>query len=158
MSRKSKDAPRGFAKAGQVLRGIFKELENPRRLREAHLFGLWEQIASAEIKKRARPERLAGTTLYVAVSEPVWAFELALKYRRMLLAAFQREVGKENLTDIVFHAGRKIEYNQATNSPEKRNPPARPASGSPRQRGDKGASGNFQMHRKQASAGRQEWQ
>jgi len=105
MSRKSKENRIGFTKVDKVLRGIIKNLENPQKLQEAHLFELWHSLIDPEVKKRAVPERLYGKTLYVRVSEPIWAHELTLNYRSRILDLLQKEVGKEHLTDIRFHAG-----------------------------------------------------
>lgn len=106
MSRKSKDNRIGFTKVDKVLRGIIKNLENPQKLQEAHLFELWHSLADPEVKKHAIPERLYGKTLYVRASEPIWAHELALNHRSKILDLLQKQVGEENLIDIRFHAGR----------------------------------------------------
>ncbi|MBI4971136.1 MAG: DUF721 domain-containing protein [Candidatus Omnitrophica bacterium] len=105
MSRKLKDKKVGFTKVEKVVRGIIKTLESPQKLQEAYLFELWNNLVDPEVKKRASPERLYGKTLYVKVKEPMWAHEMTLNHRTRILEILQREVGKENLNDIRFHAG-----------------------------------------------------
>ena len=108
MSRKFKGQNPGFTKVEKVIRGLIKNLESPQKLQEAYLFELWDRLVDADVKKRAVPERLYGKVLYVVVGDPMWAHELALNQRTKILDLFQREIGKENLTDIRFHAGNKF--------------------------------------------------
>ncbi|GEM_PF-2747653 len=108
MSRKFKGQKEGFTKVDKVLHGIFKNLENPQKLQEAHIFDLWEKMVDPEIKRKAQPDRLYGKKLYIKTPEPLWAHELTLNYRQKILELLQKETGKENLTDIAFYAGHKM--------------------------------------------------
>jgi len=106
MRRKFKKQRVGFIPVDKVVKGIIKTLENPQKLQQAHLFDLWETLVDEEVKKHATPKKLFGKKLYVSVDDPARAHQFIMQHRMKILSLLQQKVGKENLKDITFQAGR----------------------------------------------------
>lgn len=89
---------------GEVIDSIVTRLGIRRRLKQAQVVERWDAIVGERIARETKPERVAGNTLFVAASSPVWAQELEF-LKREILAKIRDEMGKGVVADIRFRTG-----------------------------------------------------
>lgn len=60
-----------------VMADLVRRRRWSRRLEGARVHAVWESIAGAEVAAHARPVRLVGGVLVIAVTEPGWGTQLS---------------------------------------------------------------------------------
>lgn len=68
--------PRDFAKVGDVLPALLRQLGLDKRFREQRLLGLWSEVVGDEIAERTRATRVDRGVLFVHVDHGAWMQEL----------------------------------------------------------------------------------
>ena len=68
--------PRDFAKVGDVLPALLRQLGLDKRFREQRLLDLWPAIVGDEIAERTRATRIDRGVLFVRVDHGAWMQEL----------------------------------------------------------------------------------
>lgn len=108
---------------GNLLASLTSDRNWTRALNRHRLFTFWEEAVGREVAAHARPKVIRKEVLHVEVTDSVWMQQLHLQ-KGALLAALNRRLGADELTDIRFtlHYG----ANFTTPPLEKTPPPAPP--------------------------------
>ncbi|QBS37102.1 DUF721 domain-containing protein [Thermaerobacter sp. FW80] len=94
----------GAAPLGPVLDALLARLGLATQVRRHRALRLWDQVVGPVIAARARPYRLTGDVLWVAVRHPGWAQELAY-LKATILRDLNAAVGGPALRDLRFTTG-----------------------------------------------------
>lgn len=74
------------------------------RAREHSVFSCWERVVGDTVGRKARPESLKGTTLFVRVSSSALAHELTL-LRGDIIARMAEDMGPGVVTEVRTKVG-----------------------------------------------------
>ncbi|WP_148235628.1 DUF721 domain-containing protein [Thermaerobacter marianensis] len=89
---------------GPVLDGLLERLGLATQARRHRVLHLWDRVVGDAVAAHARPYRLEGDVLWVAVSHPGWAQELAF-LKGIILRDLNAAAGAPVLRDVRFTAG-----------------------------------------------------
>ena len=84
---------------------VLARLGGSGRAREFRAFDCWARAVGETFRARTRPERLAGTTLFVRVASAALGHELVL-LRSEILARMSAELGPDVVTELRTRVGR----------------------------------------------------
>ena len=84
---------------------VLARLGGAGRAREFRAFDCYTRMIGETFRARTRPERLAGTTLFVRVASAALGHELVL-LRAEILARMAAELGPDLVTEIRTRVGR----------------------------------------------------
>jgi len=90
---------------GAVLPRVLSELRIERRLGEAEIVKVWNNLIDPTITAHAQPVGLRKGTLFVSVDNSVWHCEIVRFRRREILERLQHSFGKELIARISFRVG-----------------------------------------------------
>ncbi len=110
---------------GSVLRSSFAGTTLGERLKDLAIWQHWEQVVGAAIARRARPVRLAGGVLTVAVGSAPWMQQLSFM-KADLVTRLNSCLGEERVREIVLKSARVVEEDGA--GEEVASPVSRPLS------------------------------
>ncbi len=110
----------GMEDVGSLLAGLFRRRNWQRRLGLHALFSFWDEVVGEELARRAQPDLIRGTVLWVRVSDSVWMQQLSLT-RTVLVAKLNERLTGDQLTDIRFR------IDAALGRPAPEPPPREPA-------------------------------
>jgi hypothetical protein len=91
--------------AGDVLKGVLKNLRIDQRLGETEILKVWNNQMDPNIVAHAHPVALKNGTLIVNVDSPVWLSEIVRYRRREILERLQNSFGRDIITKISFRIG-----------------------------------------------------
>jgi predicted nucleic acid-binding Zn ribbon protein len=95
--------PRSFARIGEVLPTVLRDLGLQTRFRERQVVEMWPAVAGPELARRSRALRCENGTLVVHVDHGAWMQELHF-IEKDLLARLRAACADVNLTRIRFTA------------------------------------------------------
>lgn len=95
--------PRSFARIGEVLPAVLRDLGLQTRFRERKLVETWSTVVGPELAQRTRALRCENGTLLVHVDHGAWMQELHF-IERDLVAKMRAACPDVNLTRIRFTA------------------------------------------------------
>ncbi len=90
---------------GEILQGALGRMSYLPSVARNRIWDEWEAIAGPTLSKMAHPERLHGTTLYVAVADSSSMQHLVLA-RDKLLKVIQERLGPQTITKLHFSLGK----------------------------------------------------
>jgi hypothetical protein len=93
---------------GSVLRSSFAGTTLGERLKDLAIWQHWEQVVGAAIARRARPVRLAGGVLTVAVGSAPWMQQLSFM-KADLITRLNGCLGEERVREIVLKSARVVD-------------------------------------------------
>lgn len=93
---------------GSVLRSSFAGTTLGERLKDLAIWQHWEQVVGAAIARRARPVRLAGGVLTVAVGSAPWMQQLSFM-KADLITRLNSCLGEERVREIVLKSARVVD-------------------------------------------------
>jgi predicted nucleic acid-binding Zn ribbon protein len=96
-------APRSFARIGEVLPGVLRDLGLQTRFSERKLVETWSSVVGPELALRTRALRCENGTLVVRVDHGAWMQELHF-IEKDLVAKMRAACPEVNLTRIRFTA------------------------------------------------------
>jgi predicted nucleic acid-binding Zn ribbon protein len=96
-------APRSFARVGDVLPAVLRDLGLQSRFSERELVEKWPAVVGPELAQRARALRCENGTLVVRVDHGAWMQELHF-IEKSLVAKLKSACPDVNLTRIRFTA------------------------------------------------------
>jgi predicted nucleic acid-binding Zn ribbon protein len=96
-------APRSFARVGDVLPSVLRDLGLQARFRERRVVEQWALVVGPELARRTRALRCDNGTLFVHVDHGAWMQELHF-IEKKLLARMQAACPDVQLTRIRFTA------------------------------------------------------
>jgi predicted nucleic acid-binding Zn ribbon protein len=94
-------APRSFARIGEVLPAVLRDLGLQARFNERQVVEKWPSVAGPELARRARALRCENGTLVVRVDHGAWMQELHF-IEKDLVAKLRAVCPDVNLTRIRF--------------------------------------------------------
>jgi len=86
---------------GNLLAALVTDRNWAKALNRHRLFEFWEETVGRDIAAHARPKVIRKQVLQVEVTDSVWMQQLHLQ-KSSLLAALNRRIGEDDLTDIRF--------------------------------------------------------
>ena len=86
---------------GTVIQDVLKNLGVVERIGETKISRCWKDIVGEEIDRAAKPVRIEGKKLIVAVKSAVWRQELNF-YKKEILDNIYKRVGPGIVKDISF--------------------------------------------------------
>ncbi|MFO7273940.1 MAG: DUF721 domain-containing protein [Bacillota bacterium] len=89
----------------RALEALIRRMGLEARLARQRVLSEWDRVVGPEIAARARPVRLSGSELVVAVEHAGWAQQLAF-FKAGIIKDLNRAVGSELVRDIRFVHGR----------------------------------------------------
>lgn len=89
----------------RALEALIRRMGLETRLARQRVLSEWDRVVGPEIAARARPVRLSGSELVVAVEHAGWAQQLAF-FKAGIIRDLNRAVGSELVRDIRFVHGR----------------------------------------------------
>ncbi len=99
----------GISALGEVLSGYTRRRNWQRQLGLNQVFLFWDEVLAPEITAHARPKVIKGDTLWLEVSDPVWAQQLQFETKTILqclngrlTALTKGEIENLQLRDIRF--------------------------------------------------------
>jgi len=92
---------KGLEDIGSTLNSLFRRRDWQRRLGMHALFAFWDEVVGEDLCRRAQPDLIRGSVLWVRVSDSIWMQQLNLT-RTVLLAKLNERLGEDKLTDIRF--------------------------------------------------------
>ncbi len=85
---------------GDLIPGILgKNPKNRNKLQQYLLWDIWEEVVGPQVAAQARPFKMQGTTLVLAVSNSVWTQELSY-LQPQLLSRIHQHIEPHLITDI----------------------------------------------------------
>ncbi|MDH5297498.1 MAG: DUF721 domain-containing protein [Desulfobulbaceae bacterium] len=109
-------------KIGSLLTSLFGERNWQRRLGLHALFSFWDEVVEEAIGRRAQPDLIRDTVLWVRVSDSVWMQHLHLM-KNVLLDKLNQRLGEVKLTDIRFRIDSTLGRVKPPQPPPKPAPP-----------------------------------
>ncbi|NTV14802.1 MAG: DUF721 domain-containing protein [Desulfobulbaceae bacterium] len=108
---------------GNLLSALVADRNWAKALNRHRIFEFWAEVVGRDVAAHARPKVIRKQVLHVEVTDSVWMQQLHLQ-KGCLLAALNRRIGEEDLTDIRFtlHYGASF----AKPAPRKSPPPPPP--------------------------------
>jgi predicted nucleic acid-binding Zn ribbon protein len=94
-------APRSFARIGDVLPAVLRDLGLQTRFKERQVVDTWASVVGPELAQRSRALRCENGTLVVRVDHGAWMQELHF-LEKDLLARLRAACPDVNLTKIRF--------------------------------------------------------
>jgi hypothetical protein len=106
---------------GELIGEVFRRGGMVRSVRKAEAVIAWPRVAGPELARFSRARALRGGVLFVDVSDSETAMHLSMQ-RARFLAAYERRLGRREVKDIRFVAGRPAPEPAPAEAP----PPAEP--------------------------------
>lgn len=91
--------------ASAVLPQVLGRIRMDQRQAEAEIVRVWNNLIDPTITAHARPDSIAGGTLFVNVDNSVWLDEIVRYRRKEILALLQHSFGRELVKRISFRIG-----------------------------------------------------
>jgi len=89
----------------QVMPGLLEKLGMDRRLSEAEIVQVWQNLVDPTVAAHAKPSGLNKGTLFVTVDSSVWLDEIVRYRRKEILKRLQHAFGLERIERISFRVG-----------------------------------------------------
>jgi len=90
---------------GELIPRTLTALGLDRRLEEAQVAKVWDQLLDPNIVAHAKPTGLRRGTLFVSVDSSVWLDEIVRYRRREILQRLQHSFGPDLIKRISFRVG-----------------------------------------------------
>jgi hypothetical protein len=104
-SRPRAKRPRAEPEAvGDLMNAVLERIGGQGRAREHSVFSCWDRVVGDTVGRRARPESLKGTTLFVRVSSSALAHELTV-LRGDIITRMCQELGVGVVTEVRTKVG-----------------------------------------------------
>jgi len=84
-----------------ILDNYVLESELGKKLKKFSVFNHWEEIVGKEISRKAKPQKIFKSILYISVSGPSWANELSMMSEQ-LIEKINTYIGDEIITKLRF--------------------------------------------------------
>jgi predicted nucleic acid-binding Zn ribbon protein len=91
--------------AGALLPKVLGDLRMDRRLSEAEIIKVWNNLLDPNIAAHAQPTGLLKGTLFVTVDSSVWLSEIVRYRRKEILQRLQHSFGRDFIARISFRVG-----------------------------------------------------
>ncbi|HXP60583.1 MAG TPA: DUF721 domain-containing protein [Dongiaceae bacterium] len=91
--------------AGALLPKVLGDLRMDRRLSEAEIMKVWNNLLDPNIVAHAQPTGLLKGTLFVTVDSSVWLSEIVRYRRKEILQRLQHSFGRDFIARISFRVG-----------------------------------------------------
>ena len=91
--------------AGALLPKILGDLRMDRRLSEAEMLKVWNNLLDPNLVAHAQPTGLRKATLFVTVDSSVWLSEIVRYRRKEILDRLQHSFGRDFIKKISFRVG-----------------------------------------------------
>ena len=88
-----------------VLERVLSELRIDRRLGEAEIARVWNELLPPDVVAHAQPVGVRKGTLFVTVDSSPWLDEIVRYRRKEILSRLQTSFGSELITRISFRLG-----------------------------------------------------
>jgi predicted nucleic acid-binding Zn ribbon protein len=92
---------RSAESVGKILSHLLTDVSWGRRVAEARVLTLWEDVVGETLGKHTRPLRVREGRMVVAVEDPIWKQEIAL-LRGEIIRNLNRRMGRDVVRDIVL--------------------------------------------------------
>jgi len=89
---------------GDVLRGVFSQIDQKKEMGEEEIRGVWTDAAGTAGSRHSSPVSLSKKVLRVHVDSPGWMQELTMQ-KRKVLKKLQSHFGKDKIQEIHFRIG-----------------------------------------------------
>ena len=89
----------------EVLKKIIGEMSEGKKSFESQLLDDWEELVGKDISKHARPKKVSGTMLFVAVDNPTWLYEMKVNYIPRILKKIKDRYGSDKIKKIRLDIG-----------------------------------------------------
>ena len=97
-----REKPESLSDISMVLKNYSaKDSKFQRKFRIYSIFNHWAEIVGQEISKKTEPDKIFKDTLYISVSSPVWANELAMMSAQ-LISKINDFIGEEAIRSLRF--------------------------------------------------------
>lgn len=90
---------------GAIVPEVLARLQLDRRLQQAEVLRVWNQVLSPALTAHAQPTGLRHGTLFVSVDHPVWRDEIVRYHRHEILERLQQALGPDVVRRISFRVG-----------------------------------------------------
>ncbi|MFZ5773964.1 MAG: DciA family protein [Thermodesulfobacteriota bacterium] len=125
MAREKPFRPGGLTRMDSLLAGLIRERHWERQVGLHAIFAAWPKLVGAEIARRAVPQVIRGTVLWVGVTDSVWMQQLHLLKQELLERINAGLTGSERVSDLRFQLETKVAQ-QAEPAAPAQAPAARP--------------------------------
>jgi hypothetical protein len=100
-----------------VLQKSFKTLKLDAILREQKIMKVWDKAVGEKISKKAQPQKVIGSTLYVTVTNSPWMQELNFM-KSIIIEKINNKLNGKKVEKIIFKLGKLKKHDRRATLPK----------------------------------------